>query len=1463
MDSANTTAAAARSADGDYFFPASSAQQRLWFLDQLLPGRAIYNVPVAVRLTGRIEAAELEAAINVVVARHEVLRTSFALRDGQPVQIVAPQLTVPLPVTDLRLRPDDAREAQACALAREEARQPFDLRHAPLFRTRLIRLSATEHIFVLNVHHLVFDGWSLTVLFRELAAVCTARRAVRAPLLPDLAVQYGDYAGWQRERSKALSSQLAWWKHRLAGKLPALELPTDRPRPAVQHCHGRVETLALAGNLRAPLENFSRSQGATLFMTLLAAFQVVLHRHTGQSDFLVGTPVAGRHRKETEALVGLFINPLALRADLTGNPTFRELLARVRASVLDALAHDEVPFEKLVEKLSPARTLSRAPLFQVMFAYERAALESVAWDGLRLEQLELDSGTAKIDLTLYLVDSALGLAVRAEYDSDLFDLSTIRRLLLHFETVLQAVAIDAEQPVAKLPMLTGSERQQLLVDWNQTAAEFPSDQTVHGLIAAQTDRMPDAPAVVGGDETLSYRELDRRAARLAQHLRALGIGPGQLVGICVERSAAMVVGLLGILRSGGAYVPLDPNFPAARLAYIVRDSGAGVVLTQKKFLGLLAGAKVRPVCLDEPVDANDAGAASPAPASGPADSAYVIYTSGSTGQPKGVVVTHRNIVNFFAGMDRALGTETPAGSAPGCWLAVTTISFDISVLELFWTLTRGFKVVIHAEGAASAPIAGAPALAKTIDFGLLYFASDAESSADGADKYRLLLEGAKFADRHGFSAVWTPERHFHAFGGLFPNPAVTGAAVAAVTSRVAVRAGSIVLPLHNPLRVAEEWAVVDNLSHGRAGVAFASGWHDRDFALAPDNFPHRRQVLENNIAVVRRLWRGESVRLPSGSNADIEVAIHPRPCQAELPVWLTASGQPETFRKAGELGANVLTHLLGQSFAELAEKIRVYREARRAHGHDPEKGTVTLMLHTFVGPDDAAVRETVRGPLCAFLRQSADLVRSLTDQPTDGSGVPFSAAELAAHIAAAFDRYFESHGLFGSPESCVETIERMKSLGVDEIACLIDFGVATDAVLAGLPHLHRLKLLCDERSRTRVAVPPRSVAEQIIHHGITHLQCTPSLAKSLVATPAARAALRRLRRLLVGGEPLPVPLAEQLHHGLPGRVCNMYGPTETTVWSTVHRLETIGATIPLGRPIANTRLYVLDAHLQPVPIGVPGELCIGGASVAAGYWQRPELTAEKFLPDPFVGEPGARIYRTGDRVRFRANGELEFLGRLDHQVKIRGHRVELGEIEGVLLRFPGVRDCVVVARPDDAGDQQLIAYLAATPAPVVENPRRFLGGHLPDYMVPATYVMLDRLPLTPNGKIDRAALPEPGSARPGLATAYSAPHAGTEQAIAEIWSRVLHVKHPGADDNFFDLGGHSLRVAQVQTLLQEKLGRTLPLLALFQYPTIRSLARCLGEPSAPDPLHAQASARAQRQRSVRPRKPAPVAAVPP
>jgi natural product biosynthesis luciferase-like monooxygenase protein len=849
----------------------------------------------------------------------------------------------------------------------------------------------------------------------------------------------------------------------------------------------------------------------------------------------------------------------------------------------------------------------------------------------------------------------------------------------------------------------------------------------------------------------------------------------------------------------------------------------------------------RAFLLDAAAGSDEANAA--LPAFDPDSVAYVIYTSGSTGQPKGVVVTHRNVINFFAGMDPRI-----AHDPPGRWLAVTSLSFDISVLELCWTLARGFTVALHANKLRAS--AAAP------DFSLFYFASDHASSAQ--DRYRLLMEGVKFADRNGFAAVWTPERHFHAFGGLYPNPAVTSAALAACTSRIQIRAGSCVLPLHHPIRVAEEWAFVDNISQGRVGIAFAAGWQPNDFVIAPQAFVNRKSEMLANIDVVRRLWRGERVPFPGPTGKPVEVLTLPRPVQPELPVWLTVAGNPETFRQAGELGCHVLTHLLGQTVEEVAEKLKIYRMAWYQAGH-VGKPQVTLMLHTFVGDDEDAVREIVRQPMKNYLRSAVDLVRQAAwSFPTfvqraakDGrspveimDSAPLSEEDVDALLEHAFNRYYGTSALFGTRERCLGLVQKLRDAGVDEISCLIDFGIDTQTVL---DHLALLKELMDAARALAPAEQRVSIAEQIAAEGITHLQCTPSMASMLVADSAGRTALSRLSALMVGGEALPLELARKLRELVPGQLLNMYGPTETTIWSTTCDLREPGDFVPLGQPIANTRVSLRTAWGMECPALVPGELWIAGAGVAHGYLGQPELTEQRFITDA----GGQRWYRTGDLVRRHEDGALEFLGRIDHQVKIRGHRIELGEIESVLLRQAGVKEAIAIARQDAAGDKRLLAYVTAQAGakPQPEVLRAAIARELPEIMVPASVLLLSSIPMTPNGKVDRRALPEPQAI---AVRAAAAPESEIEKTIAAIWQDVLGLPQVGTGDNFFDLGGHSLLVVQVQRRLREACGREVSITDMFRLPTIKSLAAHLDGNSRATAV-GDGLARAQARRVARSR----------
>jgi natural product biosynthesis luciferase-like monooxygenase protein len=1430
--------------------PLSPGQQRLWFLDRLVPGTPLYHVHFQLRLSGPLDESALRHALEALVARHAVLRTRFPEAGGQPHAVVAPAGSVALPRTDLSGLSAPEQDAKLRELALAQAKEPFQLESGPLLRTALVALDAREHVLLMTQHHIVTDGWSTGVLARELAALYRARVEGTEGALKPVALQYPDVARWQHAWGPLLDGQREFWSRKLQG-MPRLELPTDHARPRTPGFQGALHRLTLPRDLVERVKAVGRDEGCTLFVTLAAAWAALMARYSGQADFGLGTVVSQRERSELRDVVGFLAHTLVLRCDVSGAPSFRELLARTRRTFHEALANAELPFEEVVGASRAVRGADN-PLFQTNLLLEALPptdldVPGMTWRPVLPVPDGAVEGTAKFDLQLSLAETAEGLEGALEYRTDLFEPATVARLSGHLERLLRA-AVDAPGvSVADLALLTPDEARAVLRDWNDFTPppEATRDVSIPGQFRAQAARTPDAVAVVGDDETLTYAQLDARSDAWAWRLKERGVGPESRVGLCVERSASMVVAMLGVLKAGAAYVPLDPDYPRERLTYVLEDCGAALLLTQTHLAELLPTAGRPVVCLD--------GADAPAPVDprgapfvrvGPGDLAYVIYTSGSTGRPKGVMVPHGAVDNFFTAMDARVG-PSPAGS----WLAVTSISFDISVLELLWTLTRGFKVVVQGEDAVlKAPSRASATRRKPMEFSLFYFADDADG-ASGADRYRLLMEGAKFADRHGFAAVWTPERHFHAFGGLYPNPAVAGAAIAAVTERVGIRAGSVVLPLHHPVRVAEDWALVDNFSRGRAGISVASGWHANDFVFAPDAYARRREQMMEGIDTVRRLWRGETLRMAGGAGAQVDVTLRPKPVQAELPVWLTAAGNPDTFVTAGKLGCHVLTHLLGQSWEDLEQKLTLYRDAWRAAGH-PGDGHVTLMLHTFIGEDTAAVRAAAERPFRDYLKSSADLMRGLGRT----LGVDMDAAteadleRLAGH---AFERYFETSGLFGTPRGVRERVEQLRAVGVDEVGCLIDFGIPTDTVLASLPRLLEVKARSDRDGRRTGTAKP--LAERLREHAITHLQCTPSLARTLLADAAPAEVLGSVRRMMVGGEALPSALATSLKQALSpdAALLNMYGPTETTVWSSTHRVSDAeaGAVASIGSPFTRTRFYVLDARGGPVPVGVPGELHIGGAGVVRGYLHRPELTAERFVPDPYGGEPGARMYRTGDRVRWRADGTVEFLGRVDFQLKVRGFRIEAGEVEAALTAHASVREAVVVAREDVPGDVRLVAYVAphagqeADPAAL----RDFVARRLPEHMVPSLVVPLPVLPLTPNGKVDRQALPAPTQARVAKA-AYVAPQGQVEEQIAAVWREVLRVDQVGVHDNFFDLGGHSLLMVQVHTRLKAALGQDLPLLKLLEYPTISALARYLRQPSTAknQPVEA-AQDRARRQ----------------
>ncbi|PZU94472.1 MAG: non-ribosomal peptide synthetase [Pseudanabaena sp.] len=1039
----------------DQNLPLSFSQQRLWFLNELEGGEsATYNWPApAIALTGKLDTQVLVKTISEIVRRHEVLRTTFANINGDIAQKIHPPQSLDIPIIDLQSEPETKQAIAVKELAATERAKPFDLQRGPIFRCQLLCLGEISHILVLAVHHIAADGWFMGIFLKEFAIIYGAFSQGKLSPLPELPIQYADFATWQRNwlQGDVLERHLSYWRQQLAHIPPLLELPTDHPRPPIQTFQGSKVPFQLSLALTQRLNRLGQQNGATLFMTLCTAFAVLLCRYCEQTDIIIGSPIANRDRAEVENLLGFFVNNLVLRIQIQQNPSFQELLAQVKKIALDAYDHQSLPFEKLVEELQPERNLSYHPLFQVMFILQNSPAQSLQMPDLSLSGIEVESNTTQLDLTLEMLDSPDGLAGNFEYNTDLFERSTIEQIAGHFQNLLEAIATNPQHKVSQISLLSPTEQHQILFDWNNTVVNYPKDICLPELVEAQVVKTPNAIAVIYENQKLTYQELNQKANQLAHHLLAIGIQSEQLIGICIERSLDMLVGLLGILKAGATYVPIDPSYPRDRIEYMLSDSQAQILITQDSLIppeysGLIISLdgdrdKFTQQVIHNPnvlIDSNQL--------------AYVIYTSGSTGKPKGVQVLHKGVTNFLLSMQ-----NTPILSQSDVLVAVTTICFDIAVLELYLPLLVGAKLIIASRDVAR----------------------------DAMQLQQLIIS-----------------------------------------------------------------------EQATCMQATPSTW---------------RMLLEVG-------WQG------------------------------------------------------GKNF----------------------------------------------------------------------------------------------------------------------------------------------KVLC-------------------------------------------------------GGENLPLPLASSLA-SQNGFVWNLYGPTEATVWATISQVKPDDRQVSIGRPLANTQLYVLDGQLQPVPIGVAGELHIGGVQVARGYLNRPDLTSERFIADPFSADPNAKLYKTGDRVRYLHNGSIEYLGRIDFQVKLRGFRIELGEIESVLAQHPTVNQSVVIVDPQQSGSDRLVAYVICNSGLKVSIPelRSFLKENLPEYMVPATFVILDSFPLTQNGKIDRRALPAPNQAQTYQDINHTNyPQDELELRIAHIWQKLLGVKTLSTHDNFFESGGHSLLAIRLSAQLEEVVGHPVPIMSIFQSPTIAELAKLL------------------------------------
>jgi amino acid adenylation domain-containing protein len=1060
-----------------FVFPVSFAQQRLWFLDQLIPNNAIYNVPTVIRLTGSLNLTALEQTFNEIVRRHETLRTTFIVSDGQPLQAIAPSLTIPISVLNLQQLSADKREVEAKSIVTAEIEHPFDLSSGPLLRVKLLVLSQTEHILLLNMHHIICDDWSIGVLIREMGALYAAFAQNQPSPLLELPLQYADFAHWQREwlQKEVLQTQLAYWRQQLNG-ISGLHLPTDKPRAAIESYQGATQFLELPKKLTDALEKLSQQEGVTFFMTLLAAFQTLLYRYTHQEDIAVGSPIANRNRSEIEGLIGFFVNSLVLRTNLSENPTFRELLGRVREVTLGAYSQQDLPFEKLVEELHPERNLSYHPLFQVVFSFQNSPMSALELPGLVPSLMNIDLKKTRFDLELHLWkcsedfrslwganwEYSEGIRGVMVYKTDLFDKATISWILEHFKTLLSGIVINPEQRIANLPLLNKSELHQLLVDWNNTQADYPSDKCIHHLFEEQVQQHPDDIAVIFGNEQLTYQELNSRSNQLAQYLQKLGISSETLVGISIPQSIEMIIGLLAILKAGGAYLPLDPSYPQERLKFMLEDAQVSILLTQENLLKHFQGFSNQIISIDKDWEfITQEKEDNPKSHLNSDNLAYVIYTSGSTGKPKGVAVPHKAV-------NRLVCNTNYIKLSPSDKIAqVSNTSFDAATFEIWGALLNGAQLI---------------------------------------------------------------------------------------------------------------------------GIS-------RDVMLSPNNFA--LELQQKHISIL----------------------------------FLTTA-----------------------LFQQIARDV-------------PE---------TFAS----------------------------------------------------------------------------------------------------------------------------------------------------------------LRCLLFGGETVDKRWVKKIiKHGKPKNLIHVYGPTENTTFSSYYYVEELPESVtsfPIGRPIQNTQIYILDPHLQPVPIGVTGELYIGGEGLAREYLNQTELTAEKFIPHIFSNQPKTRLYKTGDLARYLPDGNIEFLGRIDNQVKIRGFRIELSEIEAVLSQHPAVRETVVIAGEDVPDDKYLVAYVVPNQEQILMQYvqgfasllRQFLKEKLPEYMLPRAYMVLEYLPLTPNGKVDRRALPMPDTITFNNQD-YVAPRSQVEKLLGEIWAKVLGKEQIGVHDNFFELGGHSLLATQLISRIRDTFQIDVTVRNLFEAPTIEQLAKCI------------------------------------
>lgn len=1386
----------------------TSSQIRFWILCQMDEVNSAYNLPLILKLEGNLDANILQLAYNELVERHEVLRTHFVVQENG---IIAQKI---LEDFDFQIKIKNISKSEEVSdVINEFIKTPFELKESILFKTMLIQESKNEHYLCINIHHIISDGSSLEVLLTDLTQIYNSIQSKKQLSIPELKIQFKDYAEWVSDKDNVKGEE-KYWLDKFSGEIPVINLPTYQPRPALKTYNGDTHNHVISKENLEKLRLFSSENRGTLFMSLMAAMNGVLYRYTSQTDIVLGTPVSGRYQSELQNQIGLYISTLPIRMQFDENISFYKLFKQQQQELESTYSNANYPFGDLVDNLNLSRDVSRSPLFDILISHHQKNNDSFdltsSFDGLKCSFYDnFENKVSKYDLTFTFFEEADSLSISIEYNTDLFKKNFIESFAVNYENFIEQSIENPELEIKNTQYLDRAQIYEILNTFNATEYKYNIEETVISSFQKQATKSPEDIALACKECQISYKELDQRSTNLALYLQKQGVSPNTTVGVCLGRSVEMIIAILGILKSGASYLPLDPFYPLERLDYIINHSQTKIVLTDKGTENIIP--KTTKTVIVKELEAEMSSEVQ-LPKINSSSLAYVIYTSGSTGKPKGVKVSHRNLTNFMQGMSR----KFIQSNQNDVWLAMTSISFDISILELLWTLTRGDKVVIHLE--RPIPIQPKPSM----DFSLFYFPTGTSSEVN---KYKLLKEGATFADKNGFEAIWVPERHFHDFGDQFPNPSIAAAAASSITQNIKLRSGSVVLPLHDTVRVAEEWSMVDNLSNGRVELSIASGWHPNDFVLAPNSYENRHQLMREQIDELKSLWAGNSVKRKNGIGKDFEFTIHPKPIQDNLTMWITAAGSIETFKYAGSIGANLLTHLLGQSIEDLAEKIKVYKDTLRENGFDPEKSKVALMLHTFVSDNEAMVKKVVEIPFKNYLKNSLNLLKPMAEE----QGLDLD-KDQDILLDIGFLRFYKTSSLFGTPESCLEIIDRAHNAGVDEIACLIDFGVEEQLVIENLDHLNKLKELI-RRSKVQYdfivgKVEGLTVNENtetlIKKHQVTHIQSTPSFYEEFLSNINDKEVLNGLKTLLVGGEALKKSLADKLVKEVSCSIYNMYGPTETTIWSSVKAIET-SDDITIGKPIVNTGIYILDTYNQLCPVGVSGELCIGGDGVSLGYMNNDTFTASKFIENPF--KPKEKLYKTGDLACWLPNGDIEYQGRLDSQVKIKGHRIELEEIENVILEYDVVEQCAVSTFLDNE-QTVLAAYIKVEESVEEETIKGFLRLRLPNYMIPQHIITLKEFPQTANGKIDVKKLPLP-NAEKVKTKKYVAPRNEMEEKLVTIWSDFLKIEQISMDDNFFEIGGNSMKVFQLLSIINSSLNTDLKIISFFQYPTIETLAENL------------------------------------